>query len=328
MTVKPKGVSSGRSDVASQAAKNVIDSRRLFYFYHVARLGSFSTAETVLDIAQPAMSRQIQQLEAELGAQLLVRKGRGVSLTETGAIVYRRAEAILAGMEETHLEIDAALRAPGGKVSLAAPSFFIRTFMPPVVQRFWNSHPGAQLRVVEASTGLVSEMLAAGDIDVAVVLHEPNSPRIETERIVSEAMDLVVSRDHPFARRAKVERAELKSQPLCIAGNRHGSRILIEQYFQDAGLPMNVGMELDSMFLMIAAIRDLPIVGFIPHGDLEPEDGLVAVPLDPPITRNLYLARLQQHANPLVQPLVQEIHAAVRARDTGGKRKTPSRRTA
>jgi len=76
-------------------SRSLLDSRRLFYFYHVARLGSVSAAEAVLDIAQSALTRQIQQLEAELDEQLLQRNGRGMMLTPAGEILFRQAESIL-----------------------------------------------------------------------------------------------------------------------------------------------------------------------------------------------------------------------------------------
>ena len=83
-----------RSDVAIQATEKVIDSRRLLYFYHVAKAGRFTAAEAILDVAQSAMSRQIQHLERDLGVQLLDRTGHGVKLTTHGEILFRQAEAI------------------------------------------------------------------------------------------------------------------------------------------------------------------------------------------------------------------------------------------
>ena len=90
-----------KSVITSIATKSLLDSKRLFYFYHVARLGSLTTAETVLDVAQSAISRQLQQLEAELGEQLLERTGRGVKLTEAGELLFRQATSILGEMAST-----------------------------------------------------------------------------------------------------------------------------------------------------------------------------------------------------------------------------------
>ena len=78
----------------------VLHTNRLYYFYQTARLGSFSKAEDHLDVAQPALSRQVQLLEKELGAVLLERHARGVSLTENGRLVYERAAKIFGLMAE------------------------------------------------------------------------------------------------------------------------------------------------------------------------------------------------------------------------------------
>lgn len=308
------GTASHRSEVANQAARQLIDSRRLFYFYHVARLGSFTTAETVLDIAQPAMSRQIQLLEAEMGARLLERNSRGVSLTPIGALVYRQAESILADMSRTRIEVDLAINRPAGQISLAAPTFFVRAFMPEVMLRFHQTYPEVGLRVVESSTGHVSEMMAAGEVDLAVVLQAPNSARIKTEALISEHMDLCVSTTHEWATRTHAARSELDGKSFCLAANPHGSRMLIERWCQNGGIQLDVKLEMDSFFLMKLAIRTLPIFSFIPSTDIEPGDDLASIPLDPPVVRTQYLAYLRDRKHPLIAPLIREIRSALKAR--------------
>lgn len=81
-----------RSDIASAAASNLLDARRLLYFFHVARTGSFTAAEAHLDVAQSALSHQIRRLESDLDTRLLNRKGHGVELTATGEVFYAHAK--------------------------------------------------------------------------------------------------------------------------------------------------------------------------------------------------------------------------------------------
>lgn len=228
--------------------------------------------------SQPAMSRQIQLLEAEMGARLLERSSRGVSLTPIGALVYRQAESILADMSRTRIEVDLAINRPAGQISLAAPTFFVRAFMPEVMLRFHQTYPEVGLRVVESSTGHVSEMMAAGEVDLAVVLQAPNSARVKTEALISEHMDLCVSTTHEWATRTHATRSELDGRSCCLAANPHGSRMLIERWCQNGGIRLDVKLEMDSFFLMKLAIRTLPIFSFIPSGDIEPGD---ASDLDP-----------------------------------------------
>lgn len=309
-----KATSNARSEVANRAAQDLIDSRRLFYFYHVARLGSFTTAEAVLDIAQPAMSRQIQQLESDVGARLLQRTGRGVALTDVGRIVYRHAEKIFADMRETYAEINAALHHPKGQISIAAPTFFIRSYMAPVVNQYANLFPDVRLRVIEGSTGHVSELLAAGEVDIAVVLQVPTSRKIRTQKLISEHMDLAVGKNHPMAARRVVTRKELNGQAFCVAANAHGSRMLIEQYCREGDIKLDIRMELDSMYLMKTVIRSLPVLGFIPAHDLESHDELVTVPLDPPLVRTMYLSQLDLQDNSMIAPLVAALKASVKTK--------------
>jgi DNA-binding transcriptional LysR family regulator len=320
----------GSSEAAVRAAQDLIDSRRLFYFYHVARLGSFSTAEAVLDIAQPAMSRQIAQLESDLGTQLLERSRRGVTLTPTGAMVFRHAEGILADMSRVHADIQAADSQPVGQISLAAPTFFVRRFMRHLLPRFTRAFPNVRLRIVEASTGQVSEMLAAGHVDLAVILQAPGSQKVVTQELLSEHMDLVVAEDHPLASRQSIDRKELAGLAFCFPVNPHGARQLFDEWCADGGIRVDIRLEADSMYLTKYAVRHLGLLGFLPAADCEPEDQIVNVPVDPPIVRRQYLARMRDREDPLLTPLIEEIVATVRrglsAERTKRTRPAPRRR--
>ena len=127
--------------ILTNDVKYEIDSRRLLYFYHVAKYGSFSKAEAVLGVAQPAISRQINLLEKELDAELLIRHGRGVSMTAIGGILYKQAGVIFTEMELTVRMIDVEKKSPTGILSLAASAVAISVFMPDVVFSFMDNHP-------------------------------------------------------------------------------------------------------------------------------------------------------------------------------------------
>ena len=90
-----------------------MDLKQLEYFIRVAELGGFTRASIALDIAQPALSRQVRQLEVELGHTLLIRNGRGVTLTESGKQLLEHARGILYQVSRTREEL--------GRVSGSAP---------------------------------------------------------------------------------------------------------------------------------------------------------------------------------------------------------------
>lgn len=125
-----------KAEGGSLATQGIIDSRRLLYFFHVARTGSFTVAETILNVAQSAISRQIQLLESELDVQLLSRTGRGVALTPAGESLFEQATVILDEMSETMDRLRGLGRSPRGQVSVASFASVMSVIMPDVIRRF------------------------------------------------------------------------------------------------------------------------------------------------------------------------------------------------
>lgn len=316
-----------KSRVAEGTAQNVIDSRRLFYFYHVARLGSLTAAEAYLDVAQSAISRQLQQLEFDLGVQLLERTGRGTTLTEVGHVVFEKAKAILDEMSTTRTEIELSQRRPKGQISFAAPSMFVRGFMGQVVQRFVQRYPDIRLRVIEASTGQVAELVAASVVDLGIVVHAPNSPKVQTEALLVEPMDLAMRTSDPLARRKSMNRSELHGLPFILPVNPHGARFLMDRYFAEGGIVVDNRVELDSMTLQKQVVATMPYYSLLARGDCFPEDGIANVPLVPPLERTSYLARLRDRGEQsMLEPFVDELRKAVEDLHPDKRTRIPRRR--
>lgn len=321
---RPQG--KAKSGVAEGTAQHVIDSRRLFYFYHVARLGSLTTAEAYLDIAQSAISRQLQQLESDLGVQLLERTGRGVSLTDVGRVVFEKAKGILDEMSNTRSEIELSQRRPKGQISFAAPSMFVRGFMGLVVGRFAQLYPDVRLRIIEAATGQVAELVAASVVDLGIVVHAPNSPKVETEALLAEHMDLAMRASDPLARRKSMDRSELNGLPFILPVNPHGARLLMERYFAAGGVIVDTRIEIDSMTLQKETVANLPYYSLLARGDCLPEDGIVNVPLVPPLERTSYLARLRDRGDQaMLEPFIEELRKAVKDLHPDKRSRTRSR---
>src|SRR6185369_8264563 len=98
-----------------------MDIRELRYFTHVARVGSFNKAAAQLNVAQPALSRQLKKLEDELGVQLLIRNGRGVELTEAGSVLLAQAESLILQIEETAQLVSGQKEKFKGQIILGLP---------------------------------------------------------------------------------------------------------------------------------------------------------------------------------------------------------------
>jgi DNA-binding transcriptional LysR family regulator len=319
MAQEPKTPSRPRSAIAGISARNLIDSRRLFYFFHVARLGSLSTAEAVLGVVQSAISRQLQQLEADVGEQLLLRTGRGVTLTPAGELLYKQAETILQEMASTVDQIEQLKRRPvEAAITIASPPTFSNVYMPEVVQRFVTAFPDVHLVAYEASTGQVYDYLASGQVDMAIVLHESSSHKLAMQKLVVEPLMVIAAASHPVAKRKSVAREQLPELEMILPVASHGSRALVQTYCDEGGITLDPRLRLDSLGMTKAVLRNgrfctiLPLVACA----AEVESGeLVAVPLVPPLKRTVYLASLRdREQSPYMKALAREIGNVVRSK--------------
>ena len=319
MAQTPRSSTRAKSSIAEISTRNLLDSRRLFYFFHVARLGSLSTAEAVLGVVQSALSRQIQQLETDVGDQLLGRTGRGVTLTAAGDLLYKQAETILQEMASTVGLLERAKREPGaGLVTIASPPSFSNVYMPEVVQSFVKKFPDVRLVAYEASTGQVYDYLAAGQVDLAIVLHESVSQKLTTQKLVVEPLMLIAGKHHAVASAKVIPRERLAQLELVLPVASHGSRALIESYCEEAGIQLDPKLRLDSLGMVKAVLRDsnyctiLPLVACA----REVADGeLVAIPLMPALKRTVYLAKLRDRPDtPYLAAMAREIASVVRAK--------------
>lgn len=311
---------------ASAESRNLIDSRRLLYFFHVAKTGRFLSAEAKLNIAQSAMSRQIQQLEADLGVRLLERTGRGVTLTPAGEILYRDAKQILTRMASTVSEI-ADLSHPPGSVSIAAPPTFMGLYMARVIERFEKALPGARIRAVEASSGAVMTQLIDGSVDIAIVVYAGTGARVELTEMLTEPMCLLCAPNHPVARQRSIPRRQLRDLDLVIPAALNGHRAILREYFEAGDLPLRSRIEADSLPLTRSLVMQRSLCTILPPSTCREQidaGALVAIALDPPLTRTLRVARLKERDdNPIADVLVQLLVEVVRDFNAGAP---PSRR--
>ncbi|MCK5769519.1 LysR family transcriptional regulator [Algiphilus sp.] len=274
---------------------SVIESRRLFYFYHVAKHGRFVAAEAALGVAQSAMSRQIQQLEASLGVPLLVRNGHGVTLTEFGEILYRHAEDILTRMASSLAELSDAADKSGGSVSIAAPPTFTSVYMVAIIDTFQQQYPNVRIRAVEGSTGSVMSQLSTGEVDCAIVLQPKKAGRTLQKKLLSEPVCIICSPDHPVADQKFVPRAQLRELDLILPASLHGSRALLREYFDGDDIPLRAHIEADSLTLTRNLVMQKKVCTILPASACEEqiaEGTLVSVPLKPTLSRELFIARL------------------------------------
>ena len=148
--------------------------KQLEYFVHVAELGSFSKAALVLDIAQPALSRQVRALEIDLREMLLLRNGRGVVLTDAGQRLYEHSVNILQALSHAQDDMGANRDAPVGRITIGLPPSVGRQLTLPLIDGFQRRLPTARLAIarlptarlaiVEGMSSHISEWISTGRV--------------------------------------------------------------------------------------------------------------------------------------------------------------------
>lgn len=225
-----------------------MDIRELRSFIHVARAGSFSRAAGELYTAQPALSRQIAKLEAEIGVELFVRYGRGVRLTAAGTRLLERAELITHMVAETGEQVRASADEQRGHIAIGLPPAISLLVGAQLVKVFRERWPHVSLHVREGLSSYLQEWVLDRRVDLALVYNQPLLDSIDVQPLFSEPMVLVGPNDGSMASRSW-RISELGEIPLILPALPHSNRCLLEQIAAQNGVRLRVDIEVDSVAL-------------------------------------------------------------------------------
>jgi len=184
----------------------------------VARHGSFSAAAESLGYTQPAISRQIATLEAEVGTTLIRRVPKGAVLTDAGMLLVDRAEAILARLDDAENELRALAGLEGGRLRMATFASAASSIVPLAIAAFRERHPAVELSVVMADPPDSIPRLRAGELDLALS-HDAIDipPAIELIHLFDDPMYVAMRAGHPLAESPALELADFATEPWMLA---------------------------------------------------------------------------------------------------------------
>ena len=268
-----------------------MDLKQLEYFVRVAELGSFTRAAIALDVAQPALSRQVRLLEVELRQNLLTRNGRGAVPTEAGQLLLEHGRGILHQVALAREELGAARGALAGRVSIGLPPSLSRLITVPLIHAFRQALPQAQLTLTEGFSLLMFEGLRAGNLDMAVLYNPDKSPELEMATLHKEELVLISPRasvkpsggkpadvklSRSSASRAKTAKPaatpaatpaaarpiasltldEVANLPLILPSRPNAFRILIEREMMAIGRKPSITLEVDGLNAILNLVKE------------------------------------------------------------------------
>ncbi|HEY2683375.1 MAG TPA: LysR family transcriptional regulator [Steroidobacteraceae bacterium] len=231
--------------------------KQLEYFRHVAELGSFTRAATFLSVVQPALSRQVRQLEIELGQTLFERNGRGVVLTDAGSRLLEHTRGILTQVGRARQELEDQRNGDSGHFALGLPPSLGRSVTVPLVKAFAEQLPHVRLATVEGLSAYMLEWLNVGRVDCALVYNAAMTPAVEVQPLLDEQLFLVAPLEDKNARRQRktITLAELAEYPLIIPSRPHAMRMTVENAMAGVDQKISVAHEIESIPAIVDLVR-------------------------------------------------------------------------
>jgi molybdate transport repressor ModE-like protein len=306
---------------------SMLDVTRLRVLVAIARNGSVTAAARALNYAQPSISHHIARLEAETGARLLERAGRGVRLTEAGRMLAERAEEIIGRLDAAEAELAAHVGLREGRVRLAAFPSALGTLVPAAAAWLESETPGLDLRLTEAEPPEALRMLRAGYVDAALVFQHyqegiddaPPSPAEEGTRgrlILDEPVYLVTRAEaEPAADPPPAPDLSAYAESRWIAGCERCRSYLVQQC-EAAGFTPNIAFTTDDYVavqaLVAAGLGVTTLPGLCLRAARHP--GLSAVPL-PGARRHVFAITYGQPPDPAVTTRLLDVLERVASAD-------------
>lgn len=230
--------------------------RHLRYFEAVARHSHVTRAASELHIAQPALSKQISQLEQELGVALFDRIGRNVRLTEAGEALLPHVHAVLSQVEAARAEMAERVGLRRGRASIGTPPTVGTQLLPPALAVFHQNYPGIELRLHEAGMQTLLDLLETGVVDVAVVSLPVTDPDLTVVPLFSEDLMIAVGRSHYLANRTSVAIKDLRDEPWLLSPENYELREATLGACRRAGFSPHIildGGEMDTLLRLVSS---------------------------------------------------------------------------
>ncbi|MDY7035392.1 MAG: selenium metabolism-associated LysR family transcriptional regulator [Thermodesulfobacteriota bacterium] len=216
---------------------------QLRVFHAVASLKSFTRASQDLFLTQPGISKHIKQLEEFFGIRLFDRLGKKVAPTQAGEILFEATKAIFELIDDAKVKIDDLKMMTGGKITIGA-SFTAGTYIiPEIMGRFNQMYPGVEFLLDISLSHRIAEKVIANELDVGFIGAPYDDERLVTKKFREDKLVIIIPKEHPWKDRKSIRLAELADQPFVISRKGSGTRAVIQEQMENAGLEIKKKIE-------------------------------------------------------------------------------------
>lgn len=272
-----------------------MDPKQLRALVTVAETGNMTRAASLLNIVQPAVSRQIQQLEEDVGAELFERGRHGMELTDAGKVLVEYARRILNEMERARAEIRPTRRGEiGGVVTVGMLPSTCGLLASPLVAAVARGYPGIQVRIATSHGGVLQTWLETGEVDLALLYNPRESTSLRLKPMLEEDLWLVGLPGCGLHPDMPVDLSYLTTVSLVMPCAPTGLRLLVEEALAPLGIKLQVVAETNDIHVQKALVRSghgLAILSTIAVVDELMSGTLTGSPLvSPKVSRSFVMA--------------------------------------
>src|SRR5580658_627431 len=244
--------------------------RQLKVFEVAATNGSFSKAAKILHLTQPGVSMHIKELETNAGLPLFERVGKRLFVTEAGQELLGRTREILRALKDAEDALDGLKGLKRGRINLAVVST-AKYFVPRLLARFGRQFPELEVKLSVNNRDAVIDQLVSNEVDLAIMGRSPQALETVAQAFAQNPHVIIAAPDHPLAgeRRISVERAAKEIYIVREPGS--GTRLAMEQFFEERAVSYRVGMEMASNETIKQAVMAGMGVSFISRHTIDLE---------------------------------------------------------
>ena len=233
-----------------------MDDHKLKVFCTVAETRSFSKTSEIIHLTQPAVSLQIQSLEEVYETKLFDRSSSTVALTPAGEVLYKYAKEILALYASAEKVIGKLTGLVKGSITIGACSNVGNYLLPSVITDFKKTHQKVKVHLLVCNTKRVIELLNSGSIDLGLVSVDSVRQKMIVKKLVSDELLVIVSPDHPWAKKKEVPVSDLTKEPFIFREAGSGTRQMIEKFLARHGITPHE-MKISTVLGSTEAIKDV-----------------------------------------------------------------------
>lgn len=296
--------------------ENAVNLAQVRVFVAVAEEGNITRAARRLRTSQPAVSKQVSELERALGTSLFDRLARGVRLTDAGELLLGHARRIFAAEGTAEAELAELLGLSRGHLSVGASTTIGSYLIPAVFGAYHRAHPHIRLELEIANTAAVQAMVLDDRLDLGLTEGFVASDALDSEVVHNDEMVAIAAPGHPLLGQAPLAAARLRDVPFIMRERGSGTRDVIEAALAERGVQLEPAMALGSTEAVKNAVASGLGVALVSRltVELELQVGRLAVlrVQDLEIKRALHLVRLRgKRDSPAVAAFVEQLQSVL-----------------